>query len=73
MKESQKQWQYNGVNCNTMTSKEIKLIQYALQFLLAEWDEEIKHELKRKDITKKYIQDTIDSCIERTREIGYEL
>lgn len=73
MKESQKQWQYNGVNCNTMTSKEIKLIQYALQFLLAEWDEEIKHELKRKDITKKYIQDTIDSYIERTREIGYEL
>jgi hypothetical protein len=56
-----------------MTSKEIKLIQYALQFLLAEWDEEIKHELKRKDITKKYIQDTIDSYIERTREIGYEL
>ena len=71
----QKQWQYNGVTCNTMNIKEIRLIKYALQSLLVEWNDEIKEDLEYKGITKKYLQDKIDEWIERYREknIGYEL
>jgi len=73
MKESHEQWPYNGVNCNTMSIKEIQLIQYALQLLLVEWDDELKYELKAKGITKKYLQEKTYEWIEKYREIAYEL
>jgi len=58
-----------------MNIKEIRLIKYALQSLLVEWNDEIKEDLEYKGITKKYLQDKIDEWIERYREknIGYEL
>jgi hypothetical protein len=58
-----------------MNIKEIRLIKYAIQSLLVEWDDEIKEDLESKDITKQYLQDKINEWIEKYREknIGYEL